>query len=96
MSSGGHPYFTYYFQPGDGYLGGDFFFQEEGIGDCITYIYSLNNPLEEALMHHLTVSGLMLAAGKKVCNFLIHPSRYQQDVSKVLAEMLGCWVYCTA
>lgn len=96
MSSGWHPYFSYYFQPGDGYLGGDFFFPAEGCGDCISYIDSLNDPLEEALMHHLTVSGIMLAAGKKVCNFLIHPSvrksvhgRYQQDISKVLFEMQG-------
>ena len=26
MASGWHPYFIYYFQPGDSYLGGDFFF----------------------------------------------------------------------
>ena len=32
MSSGWHPYFAYYFQPGDGYLGGDFFFPAEGAG----------------------------------------------------------------
>lgn len=93
MSSGWHPYFAYYFQPGDGYLGGDFFFPAEGIGNCISYIDSLDNPLEEALMHHLAVSGIMLTAGKKVSNFLIHPSvrkavhnRYQQEVSKALTE----------
>ncbi len=96
MSSGWHPYFSYYFQPGDGYLGGDFFFPSEGIGDSIAYIDSLNNPLEEALLHHLMVSGIMLTAGKKVSNFLIHPSvrkavhgRYQQEVSKALAELKG-------
>ena len=50
--------------------------------------------MKDALIHHLTVSGIMLAAGKKVCNFLIHPSvrkavhdRYQKDVFKLLAEM---------
>lgn len=94
MSSGWHPYFAYYFQPGEGYLGGDFFFPGKGIGNCICYIDSLDDPLEDALIHHLTVSGIMLAAGKKVCNFLIHPSvrkavhdRYQKDVFKLLAEM---------
>lgn len=94
MSSGWHPFFAYYFQPGEGYLGGDFFFPGKGIGDCICYIDSLNDPLKDALIHHLTVSGIMLATGKKVCNFLIHPSvrkavhgRYQQDVFKLLAEM---------
>lgn len=96
MSSGWHPYFAYYFQPGDGYLGGDFFFPSEGIGDSIAYIDSLNDPLEEALLHHLMVSGIMLTAGKNVSNFLIHPSvrkavhgRYQQEVSKALTGLKG-------
>ena len=93
MASGWHPYFTYYFQPGTGYLGGDFFFPTEGAGDCISYIDTLDNPLKEALMHHLAVSGIMLATGKKVSNFLIHPSvrktvhgKYQQEVSKLLED----------
>lgn len=96
MSSGWHPYFAYYFQPGDGYLGGDFFFPSEGIGDSISYIDFLNDPLKEALLHHLMVSGIMLTAGKKVSNFLIHPSvrkkvhgRYQQKISKILVELKG-------
>lgn len=96
VSSRWHPYFSYYFRPGDGYLGGDFFFPPEGNGHSIAYIDSLNNPLEEALLHHLMVSGIMLTAGKKVSNFLIHPSvrksvhgRYQQEVSKALAELKG-------
>lgn len=96
VSSRWHPYFSYYFRPGDGYLGGDFFFPSEGNGHSIAYIDSLKNPLEEALLHHLMVSGIMLTAGKKVSNFLIHPSvrksvhgRYQQEVSKALAELKG-------
>lgn len=28
IASGWHPLFTYYFKPGDGYLGGDFFFRQ--------------------------------------------------------------------
>lgn len=94
MSSGWHPYFTFYFQPGTGYLGGDFFFPAEGAGDAVSYIDMLDDPLEEALMHHLAVSGIMLTAGKKVSNFLIHPSvrkavhgKYQQEVLKMLADL---------
>ena len=74
MSSGWHPYFTYYFRPGKGYLGGDFFFPQTEKGDCISYIDTMKNPLEYALLHHLVVSGIMLTAGEKVTNFLIHPS----------------------
>jgi len=94
MSSGWHPYFAYYFQPGDGYLGGDFFFPSGDVGNCISYIDSLNEPLKAALVHHLIVSGIMLTAGKIVCNFLIHPSvqkavhgKYQQDIFKILSEL---------
>ena len=32
MVSGWHPLFTYYFNPGNGYLGGDFFFPKSGSG----------------------------------------------------------------
>ena len=73
MSSGWHPYFTYYFRPGKGYLGGDFFFPQTEKGDCISYIDTMKNPLEYALLHHLVVSGIMFTAGEKVTNFLIHP-----------------------
>ncbi len=96
MSSGWHPYFAYYFQPGDGYLGGDFFFPTEGVSDCITYIDTLEDALEKSLLHHLVVSGIMLTAGKRVSNLLIHPSvrkavhgRYQQEVSRILIEFKG-------
>lgn len=37
IASGWHPYFTYYFQPGDAYLGGDFFFPVSGKPDCISF-----------------------------------------------------------
>ena len=36
MVSGWHPLFTYYFNPGNGYLGGDFFFPKSGRPDCVT------------------------------------------------------------
>ena len=93
MSSGWHPYFTYYFRPGKGYLGGDFFFPQTEKGDCISYIDTMKNPLEYALLHHLVVSGIMFTAGEKVTNFLIHPSvrkavhgKYQQEISKIVVE----------
>lgn len=93
MSSGWHPYFTYYFRPGNGYLGGDFFFPQTGKGNCIFFIDSIKNPLEDALLHHLVVSGITLSAGQKVCNFLIHPSvkravhrKFQQEMFKILTK----------
>lgn len=89
MASGWHPYFTHYFKPGGGYLGGDFFFPSTEKAECIFYIDYLKNPLRKALLHHLIASGIMLSNNQKVCNFLIHPSvrkavhgKYQQGVYK--------------
>lgn len=91
MSSGWHPYFTYYFKPGKNYLGGDFFFSKDKT-TCITYIDNLKNPLHEAFIHHVVASAQTLLVGGKVCNFLIHPSvrkavhsNFETEVRKVLS-----------
>lgn len=74
MKSGWHPYFIYYFHPGEGYLGGDFFFSESGKPECITFIKSLENPFRDVVIRHLAVSAQVIASGGQVCNCLIHPS----------------------
>ncbi|WP_018758496.1 Z1 domain-containing protein [Paenibacillus terrigena] len=91
MASGWHPYFTYYFRPGTGYLGGDFFFPKDGISQCIVFTDTIENSLKSAIIHHLVVSGQILISNGKVCNFLIHPSvrkvvhsQFQNDVQKEL------------
>lgn len=92
MQSGWHPYFTYYFRPGREYLGGDFFFPKEK-PDCIALIDEMEEPLHDALAHHLTASAQILLSGGKVCNFLIHPSvrkavhsHFEQNVSRALGR----------
>ncbi|MED4909387.1 Z1 domain-containing protein [Brevibacillus centrosporus] len=91
MASGWHPYFTYYFRPGTGYLGGDFFFPKDGVSPCIAITDTLENPLKSAIIHHLVVSAQILTSKGKVCNCLIHPSvrkavhtQFQIDVEKEL------------
>lgn len=74
MASGWHPYFTYYFQPGDAYLGGDFFFPRSGKPDCVTYLETLKNPMRDVIVRHLAVSSQILSSGGKVSNCLFHPS----------------------
>lgn len=74
LSSGWHPYFTYYFQPGESYLGGDFFFPKNNKAECITFLEELDNPIRSVLTHHLAVSGQILATNSKVVNCLVHPS----------------------
>ena len=97
MASGWHPYFTYYFRPGKAYLGGDFFFPKQK-PECISYIDSLKNPLLVSTLHHLYVSAQVLTSGKKVCNFLIHPSvskaahkKFEREVEAILANISDKW-----
>ena len=49
-ASGWHPYFTYYFHPGDAYLGGDFFFPSEEKPKCVTYIDTIENPIRNVVI----------------------------------------------
>jgi hypothetical protein len=90
VQSGWHPYFTYYFRPGEAYLSGDFFFTKKK-SPCIALIDEMEEPLHNALANHLTASAQILLSGGKVCNFLIHPSvrkaihsRFEQNVSRAL------------
>lgn len=83
--SGWKPYFIYYFKPGKGYLGGDFFFKEPvskhivftddtEATDIISDDEFPENGLKKALVTHLITSAQILLKGGDVCNFLIHPS----------------------
>lgn len=92
MASGWHPYFTYYFEPGNGYLGGDFFFPKNEKAECISYLENISNPERAVVPHHLAASGQILASGGRVCNCLLHPSvrqavhsRYEKAVKDELA-----------
>lgn len=92
MASGWHPYFTYYFQPGESYLGGDFFFPVSGKGNSIKYLDEVENPARAVVLRHIAVSAQILASGKKVSNCLIHPSvrqsvhqKYADDITHELA-----------
>lgn len=94
IASGWHPYFTYYFQPGDGYLGGDFFFPVSGKPGCISYLDTMENPAHSVVMRHLAVSAHILSSGGKVSNCLFHPSvrvaAHQQIANEVEKELDWC------
>ncbi|MBE5077530.1 Z1 domain-containing protein [Anaerotignum lactatifermentans] len=94
IASGWHPYFTYYFEPGDGYLGGDFFFPKNKTADCITFLEDISKPEHNVAVHHLAVSGQLLASGGKVCNCLIHPSVRQAVHSKYEKAMQAELSWC--
>ncbi len=96
--SGWKPYFIYYFRPGDGYMGGNFFFNDEHknviLTDNTEATELLNddefpeNGLKTALVMHLISAAHIFLSGGTVCNFLIHPS-FKTSEHKKFAEKIG-------
>lgn len=91
IASGWHPYFTYYFQPGNAYLGGDFFFPISGKPDCISFLDTIEKPAHSVVVRHLAVSAQIMSSGGRVSNCLFHPSvrvtahkRFADEVEKEL------------
>lgn len=85
IASGWKPQFMYYFKPGKGYMGGDFFFGEiehkhviftddQEANDVTEDDEFPENGLKTALLYHLVASAQLFLEGKTVSNFLIHPS----------------------
>lgn len=94
MMSGWHPYFAYYFEPGDGYLGGDFFFPENQKADCISFLETIVKPERAVVIHHLAVSGQIIASGGNTSNCLLHPSMRQAVHGKYAKAMLNELSWC--
>ena len=94
MVSGWHPYFTHYFEPGNAYLGGDFFFPKNKTANCITYLERIAKPERQVILHHLAVSGQIFASGGKTCNCLLHPSVRQAVHSKYAKAMATELAWC--
>ena len=86
MASGWHPFFTYYFQPGKDYLGGDFFFSKEK-PECIEFLDELENPTRNVVLRHFACAAQILASGGRVCNCLFHPSVRQAVHAKLEKEV---------
>lgn len=94
IASGWHPLFTHYFQPGKGYLGGDFFFPKSGKPDCVTYLDNIEFPERTVVIRHILVSAQIFASGGVVSNCLIHPSvkqaTHQKFADNIRAELAWC------
>lgn len=99
MKSEWKPYFIYYFRPGKGYMGGNFFFNDdehkhivftdnEESSDILTDDEFPENGLKRALIMHLISSAHIFLNGGIVCNFLIHPS-VKTAFHKKFAEKIG-------
>ena len=94
LTSGWRPYFTYYFQPGASYLGGDFFFPKNKKADCVSYLEQITDPALSVVLHHLCASGQILTSGGKVCNCLVHPSVRQNVHEKHAKEIAEALAWC--
>ncbi|MBR0277246.1 MAG: restriction endonuclease [Clostridia bacterium] len=100
--SGWKPFFIHYFRPGNGYIGGNFFFTGEKPSSIIftdnTEAAELlddeefpENGLKTALITHLITSAHIKLKGGSVCNFLIHPS-FQTSKHEKFAEKIGTYI----
>lgn len=94
LASGWHPLFTYYFQPGDAYLGGDFFFPTSGKTKCISFLDELKTPMREVVIRHLLVSAQIFISGGKVSNCLFHPSVRVAVHKKIEEDILRELKWC--
>lgn len=84
IDSGWKPMFIYYFAPGSGYLGGNFFFPNTD--EAPDFVRFVDDDTDEETVHkviirHLVVSAQLFLSGETVSNCLIHPS-VKQDVHK--------------
>ena len=93
-TSGWHPCFTYYFQPGDSYLGGDFFFPVSGKPQCVSSLETIENVVHTVVVRHLAVSAQILSSSGKTANCLFHPSvriaAHQKIADEVKQELQWC------
>lgn len=102
VKSGWKPYFIYYFKPGRGYLGGNFFFPTEKpdhviftdndeASDILSDDEFPENGLKTAVVTHLITAGQIMLTGGTVCNFLIHPS-VKTSQHSAFAEKVGNYI----
>lgn len=102
VKSGWKPYFVYYFKPGRGYLGGNFFFppdkpkqiiftDNDEATDILNDDEFPENGLKMAVITHLLTSGHIMLSGGTVSNFLIHPS-VKTSQHQVFAEKVGRYI----
>ncbi|KTD73785.1 Z1 domain-containing protein [Legionella tucsonensis] len=94
------PEFVYYFPPGEGYLGGNFFYSippsyvirithEDEISDLREQDRHLPEGMIKAITSFLVAAAHLISVEKKSsCNFLIHPSVNISD-HEIIAERIG-------
>ncbi|MCD5442418.1 Z1 domain-containing protein [Lactobacillus delbrueckii subsp. lactis] len=87
--SGWHPLFVDYFEPGNAYLGGNFFFPKDKTPDFVRFIDSepASNLARDVVIRHLVVTAQLFLTGHEVSNCLIHTSRLQSEHNRTAREI---------
>lgn len=97
LETGWKPEFIHYFPPGEGYLGGSFFYsrptpftnvttQDDELSILIETDVTPQG-LKQAAMTYLVTAAHQTHEGKKVCNFLVHPSSKIDDHSVIARKL---------
>ena len=73
LESGFKPAFVHYFEPGQAYLGGDFFFPAGSRSENVELIDGMENPMRNFIARHLLTSAVLFENGRTVSNALMHP-----------------------
>lgn len=94
-----HPSFTYYFEPGKGYLGGNFFFPNSG--EVPKHVRFVDNKtsvecMKEVVIRHLVVTAQAFLNNENVSNCLMHPGIRQASHEKVKKELEEMLLYLKA
>ena len=91
--SGWKPKYVLAFEPGTGYLGGDFFFKSNApIPRSVGFTDKDPNPIQTFVVRHLVVTALSFMKGETVSNALAHVSastRDHDDVCDAITEVLA-------
>lgn len=93
-ASGWRPLFTYYFEPGKDYLGGDFFFPEDHKPDCVKFIEKADDEIKTAVIRHLAVASQLLSSGSKTANCLFHPGVRQASHESYARKISAALDWC--
>lgn len=108
-SSNWKPNFVTTFKPGDGYLGGDFFFSESYVPNSVVItddqeidallkdtLFSSTGLLEALLSYLITCSHLFSVDKAPVCNFVIHPGVRTLSHSRIAQKISAYLGYLTS
>ncbi len=97
LDSGWKPKFIHYFRPGNGYLGGSFFYSKptpftnkSTQDDELSLLLETDDTphgLKLAATTYLITSAHQMNEKRKVCNFLIHPSSKIDDHSVIMRKL---------